>query len=203
MTGFVRSAIILLFALALQACSFSTFDPIDPGFKPKGRTLAVVAGLDNEPSVNVAESMTESLKKHTRFQVMSNKQVAQSVPGYPQPIKGPYSSAYFQIEKDYTRTDLKKVREIQQRLGVDYLYVLWVPTATTMQGTIHQLHIIAQLFEGPATREVGHGQFNATAGRVAGCCLVPPPGDAEKVNAIDQSTEYVAKELGEKTGMLK
>jgi hypothetical protein len=202
MNAVIRLAVSCLLIVTSGACSFATFRPVDPNFRPKGKTLAVVAGLDDEPTAFVAQAMTDAFRKNTRFQVMPQKQVAQAVPGYPQTIKGPYSSAYFQIETDYAHTDVKKVRDIQQRLGVDYLYVMWAPTATVVQGKIQQLHIVAQLFEGPNSREVGNGMFAATAGRV-GCCLAPTPGEKDRVQAVKDSTDYVAREIGEKTGMLK
>jgi hypothetical protein len=184
--------------LFLSACS--TFNIVNGDFKAKGDRLAVVAGLDNEANVYAAQSMTEALKKNTRFQVMPHKQVAQALPNYPQKIQGPYKSAYFEIEVDYSKTDMKKVRAIQQKLGVDYLYVLWTPSATVYNEKIHSLNVIGQMFANG--KEVGNGRFNAVAGRTT-CCLVPAPDDADKANAVKDATDYVAKEIGTKTGMLK
>jgi hypothetical protein len=147
--------------------------------------------------------MAAALKKHTRFQVVSHKQVASTLPNYPQKITGPYRFAYFEIDEDYANTDRKRIQQVQQKLGVDYLYVIWAPTATVTQGTIEQLHCIAQLFEGPSSKEVGNGKFAVTAGKVAGCCLVPPPTDKDRSDAVTDVTEYVAREIGEKLGMLK
>lgn len=202
MTG-SRTFIAAAAAVLLLAGCFSTFTLTDSGYRTRGKTLAVAAGLDNEASLKVAKGMTEALRKNTRFQVLSQAQVSQAVPGYPQKIKGPYTYAFLQIEADYGNTDRKKVRELQQRIGADYLYVVWVPTATVTQGTIHQLHIIAQLFEAPEAKEVGNGMYAATAGRVAGCCLVPAPTDQDKGDAVKDTADYVAREIGEKMGMLK
>ncbi|MER3423464.1 MAG: hypothetical protein C4293_09765, partial [Nitrospiraceae bacterium] len=80
--------------------------------------------------------MTEGLEKNSRFHVLSQKQVAQAVPHYPQHIKGPYNSAYLEIDVGYSKTDVGKIGEIQKRLGVDYLYVLWAPTTTSYRGAI-------------------------------------------------------------------
>lgn len=197
----VRGLSILISLMLLSGC-FSTFTPTNSEFKPKGKTLAVVAGMDNDPNVATALYMTDALKKNSRFQVMSQKQVAQSLSGYPTPIRGPYKSAYFEIEIDYTKTDVKKIRAIQQKLGVDYVYVLWTPSATVYNGKMHNLHIIGQMFESPNAKEVGNGKFDALAGRTD-CCLVPAPDDKDKESAIKDTTEYVAKEIAEKTGMQK
>lgn len=197
---FIRKIPVLVLLIFLTACS--TFTTIDSNFKTKGRTLAVIAGLENEENVAVAHYMTEALRKNSRFQVISQKQVAQSLSNYPSKIQGPFKSAYFEIETDYGKSDVKKIRNIQQKLGVDYLYVVWTPSATVFNGKIHQLHAVGQMFEAPNSREVGNGRFDATAGRTD-CCLVPAPGDQDKTNAIKDTTEYVAKEVAEKTGMQK
>lgn len=190
---------VLALLVVLGGC-ISTFNPVSDNFKAKGKTIAVVAGLDNEPNLLAARHMADSLKKNTRFQVMPHSQVKSALPNYPTNIQGPYKSAYFEIEVDYAKTDMKKIKAIQQQLGVEYLYVLWAPSATVYNDKIHSLNIIAQLFENG--KEVGNGRFNATAGRTD-CCLVPAPDSTDKTNAIKDATDYVAKEIGEKTGMAK
>ncbi len=198
---YMRNIIVLFLLLFINAC-FSTFNLVDQNFKPKGRTIAVISGLNNDPNMLAALHMTDALRKNSRFQVMPQKQVAQSLGSYPQNIKGPYKSSYFQIDTDYSSTDIKKVRQIQQQLGVDYLYVMWTPSATITNGKFYTYNIVAQLFEGPSSKEVGNGAFGATAGKTD-CCLVPKPNDEDKANAIKDTTEYVAKKIAEKTGMQK
>lgn len=190
----------LIFALLLVLGACSTFNPVNGDFKLKGKTLAVIAGLDNDANMLTAQYMTESLKKNTRYQVMSQKQVGQAIAGYPDDIQGPYKSSYFEIEVDYSKTDMKKIRAIQQKLGVDYLYVLWTPSATVYNEKIHSLNVISQMFE--SGKEVANGRFNAVAGRST-CCLTPAPSDQDKTNAVKDTTDYVAKEIGQKTGMAK
>jgi len=143
---FTRTIPLLVLTVTLSAC-VTTFTPVNGDVRFKGKTLAVIAGLDNEANLLVAQSMSESLRKNTRFQVMPYKQVAQTVSGYPGKIQGPYKTAYFEIEMDYSRTDLKRIKAIQQQLGVDYLYVLWSPSVTVYNDKIHSFNIIAQMFE--------------------------------------------------------
>ena len=197
-----RLLLLLCSSLLLASCSFSTFDLVEQNFEPKGKTIAVLPGLNHEANVLVAHAMSVALKKNSRFRVVSQKRVAGIVPNYPPNIKGPYRSAYFEIEIDYTKTDRKKIKRIQRKLGVDYLYVIWAPTATTVQKSIHQLHLAGQMFEAPQAKEVGHGRFYATAGRV-GCMMAPTPGADDQVKAIKDSTDHVSKEIAKKMGMLK
>ena len=75
-------------------------------------------------------------------------------------VKGPYKSAYFEIDVDYGKTDMARVKELQQHLGVDYLYVLWAPATVSHGGSTFfsknypVTQIVAQLFESPG-KEVG------------------------------------------------
>jgi hypothetical protein len=195
----MRWLLLLALPLVVVGC-VSAFNPVNGDFKPKGKTLAVIAGLDNEPNVMMAQAMTEALRKNTRFQVMSQKQVKQAAPGYPDDIQGPWKTAYFEIETDYTKTDMKKVRHIQQQLGADYLYILWTPSSTVYNGKIHSLNVISQMFE--QGKEVANGRFNSVAGRTD-CCLVPAPSDKDKADAVKDTADYVAREIGQKTGMAK
>ncbi len=195
-----RIALLALGALLLAGC-VSPFSLVNgkTGFN-KGRTMAVIAGLDNDPNVAMAQAMSEALQRRTRFKVMPYKQVAHTLKNYPSDIQGPWRSTYFEIEIDYLKTDLKKIRAIQQQLGVDYLYVLWTPSETVYNDKIHSLNVIGQMFE--SGKEIGNGRFNAVAGKTD-CCLVPPPNDKDKADAVKDTSDYVAKDIGEKTGMLK
>ena len=182
---YLRTIPLLVLTVVLGAC-VSTFNPVSDNFKPRGKTLAVIAGLDHEANEAAAYHMSEALKKNTRFQVMSSKQIKQAIPGYPDNIRGPYKTAYFEIEVDYAMTDMKKIKAIQQQLGVDYLYVLWAPSSTVYNEKIHSLNIIAQMFE--SGKEVANGRFNAVAGRTD-CCLAPVPDGKDKSNAVKDATE--------------
>jgi hypothetical protein len=199
-TRFFRPVLLLALLTSLTAC-ISTFTPLDPDFRPKGKTMAVVAGVDDGDNIALAYAMTEALRKNSRFQVVPQKQVAQSL-GYPISIRGPFKTAYFEIETDYTKSDMKRIRGIQQALGVDYLYVIWTPSETVYNQKIHSLHAVGQMFEGSGSKEVGNGRFDVTAGRTD-CCLVPAPGDAEKQDAKKTTSEYVAKQIAEKMRMAK
>ncbi|OQW59691.1 MAG: hypothetical protein BVN28_10150 [Nitrospira sp. ST-bin4] len=189
-----RSCLAVGIVLLLSGCA--TFQLTHEPFHPKGKKLAVIAGLTNPGSLHAAQALADELAKSSRFQITPLKQVAQSIPNYPQLVKGPYHSAYFEIDVDYGKTDLARVRELQHRLGVDYLYVLWAP-ATVSHGSgglffknYPLMQVVAQLFETPDSREVGRGQY---AVRVE-----------EKTHEIlRDDMQRVAKELAEKTSTLK
>jgi hypothetical protein len=180
--------------VALSGCS--TFHLTQEPFQPKGKKLAVIAGMTNDSSMSIAKSLGDELEKTSMFQVLSQKQVAQAIPNYPQLVKGPYKSAYFEIDVDYAKTDMARVKELQQHLGVDYVYVLWAP-ATVSHGNSgwfsqHYLvtQIVAQLFESPGGKEVGRGQY---AVRV----------DDQTHQVLSDDMRRVALEMAEKTHTLK
>jgi hypothetical protein len=196
-----RPFFAVLLLLSLTACSYSAFTLTESGFKPKGKSLAVIAGLNNEVNVVAAKYMSDALGANSRFQVVSQNKVDQSLPAYPTNIKGPYKYAYLNIEPDYSRTDMKKVRDIQQQLGVDYIYVMWSPVSTTGNQQTVQHWFIGQLFEFPSGKEIGNGIYGAGA---SGSCLPPSlPSDKEVEDNLKLSMNYVAKNIAEETGMKK
>ena len=181
-------------ALLVQGCS--TFQLTDEPFTPKGKRLAVIAGLTNPSSLEAAQAFADELGKASQFQVISQKQVAQAIPHYPQLIKGPYNSAYFEIDIDYTKTDLDRVKQLHKSLQTDYLYVLWAPSVTTngqkswFTKDYSIMQVIAQLYEFPSSREVGHGSYRIRI-------------DPDKNEIVRDDLQHVTKELAEKTHMLK
>lgn len=189
-----RSWLAIGVALLISGCS--TFHLTQDPFQPKGKKLAVIAGLTNPSSLYAAQALADELGKASRFQVLSQKQVAQAIPNYPQLVKGPYKSAYFEIDVDYGKTDLARVKELQQHLGVDYLYVLWAPSTVSHGGSTFFfknypiMQIVAQLFESPGGKEVGRSQY---AIRV----------DDETHDVLRDDMQRVAQELAEKTHTLK
>lgn len=189
-----RYCLAICVALLISGCA--TFHLTQESFQPKGTRLAVIAGLTNPSSLQAAQALADELGKTSRFRVLSQKQVAQAIPNCPQLVKGPYKSAYFEIDVDYGRTDLARIKELQQHLGVDYLYVLWAPATVSHGGSTLFFknypitQIVAQLFESPGGKEVGRSQY---AIRV----------DDEKHEVLPDDMQRVARELAAKTHTLK
>ena len=194
MRRFLCGSIIVAGALLAQSCS--TFQLTQEPFTPKGKKLAVIAGLTNPSSLDAAQALAHELSTASQFQVMPQKQVAQAIPNYPQLIKGPYHSAYFEIDVDYAKTDLERVKQIHKHLGTDYLYVLWAPTVTTngqkswVTKDYAMMQVIAQLYEFPGGKEVGHGSYMMRL-------------DPDKKEIVRDDLQRVTHELAGKTKMLK
>lgn len=197
------SALCLIFVLS-SACAARQplFTLTDKELKPRGTTLAVVAGLKRDINVFMSECMSQALQKNSTFTVTPPAEVAKTLPGYPMNIKGPYRSAYFEIEKDYSKTDREKIREIQNRLQVDYLYVIWVPTSSTLERKIVFVDMISQLFAGPQSNEIGRGAFWSSTGRST-CFLAPSPKPEDIEKSLRAACEEAAKDIAEATGITK
>jgi hypothetical protein len=81
-------------------------------------------------------------------------------------------------------------------LQTDYLYVLWAPSVTTngqkswFTKDYSIMQVIAQLYEFPGSREVGHGSYRMRI-------------DPDKNEIVRDDLQHVTKELAEKTHMLK
>jgi hypothetical protein len=181
-------------ALLLTGCA--TFHLTQEPFHPKGQKLAVIAGLTNPSSLQVAQALTDELNTASRFQVLSQKQIAQTIPNYPQLVNGPYHSAYFDLDLDYGRTDFARIKELQQHLGVDYLYILWAPStvshgdSTFFSKNYPVTQIVAQLFEFPGGKEIGRSQYAIHV-------------DDKTHEVLREDMRRVAREFAEKTHTLK
>jgi hypothetical protein len=151
--------------VALWCSGCATFQLIQEPSRVNGKKLAVIPGLTNPSSLLAAQAFADEVGKASRFQVLPQKHVAQAIPNYPQLIKGPYTSAYFEIDEDYAKTDVARVREIQKHLGADYLYILWAPTNVQSGGkglffkNYPVVHVVAQVFEFPGGKEIGRGKY--------------------------------------------
>jgi hypothetical protein len=189
-----RSWLAVGVALLLSGCA--TFHLTQEPFQPKGNKLAVIAGLTNPSSLQAAQALANEIGQSSQFQVLPQKQVVQAIANYPQLVKGPYSSAYFEIDEDYAKTDVGRVKDIQQRLGVDYLYILWAPTSVQSGGrglffkNYPLMHVVAQVFEFPGGKEIGRGKYLLRV-------------DDDHKELLQDDVARIAKEFAEKTHMPK
>lgn len=185
------TGIVVGVALLLSGCA--TFHLTQKPFQPKGKRLAVIAGLTNPSSLQAAQALADTIGRASRFHVLSQKQV-QAIPNYPQLVKGPYNSAYFEINENYDKTDVGRVKEIQKHLGVDYLYVLWAPTSVQSgaKGWFFKnyplLHVVAQVFEFPGGKEIGRSKYMLRV-------------DDDHKQLLHDDVLHIAEEFADKTRM--
>jgi hypothetical protein len=161
----------------------------DGNFKTKGTSIAIISGTKEPQNVTLAQMVSDSLRKKSRFQVASMAQISKSLEPYPQTIKGPYKSAYFYIDVEWDLADKQKIAAIQRSLGVDYLFIIWAPIRVSSNGnSVNNMPAVAQMFEPPNAKEVAKGVFNLFV------------GDEGSV-FLKEGVEEISKQIVEETKM--
>jgi hypothetical protein len=186
----IPAVLSLLLVLTATGCSHYqvSFDLNERDFKPKGKSIAVISGTKETQNVVLANLVGDTLRKKSRYQVLSSAQVSQAIQSYPQNIKGPYKSAYFYIDTDWELGDRKKIADYQRALGVDYLYVIWAPMSVSTNGhPMVRVPAVAQLFE-PNAKEVATTSINLLMGD-------------DKTPYFKEGADEVARQLAEETKM--
>ena len=203
--GLKRLLAFTVFFAVAAGCSTYAFDRVDD-LRARGRTVAVLAGINNDLTELAVSDLAGALTEQTRFQVLPTGRVQKALPDYPVNIRGPYRFAYMEIEPDYANTDVKKLKALSEKLGTDYLLVIWAPSAYSVSSSygqqIYQMQFITQMFEFPEGREVGRGTFGAYAGDPKRC-FAPRPEPREAREQLRLTMGYVAKRIGKVTGMEK
>jgi hypothetical protein len=180
-------------SILLTGCAhFSVdFNLTNDSFKPKGKTIAVLSGTKETHNTDIVNQVTDALQKSSRYQVISQSTISKVVQPYPQTIKGPYKSAYFQIDTDWNLGDRQKIAKIQKSLGVDYLYVIWAPIAVTRNGdNFSRVYAVAQLFELTTEKIVAQAEIGLMWG-------------GGYTHYAKDGTNEIANQLAQKTGMAK
>jgi hypothetical protein len=189
--------------ILLSSCVPPHFNLKDDKYVFKNKDIAIVAGSQQKVAVLYAAQLALSLREISQFNVMLPKQVIKKIPGYPMKVRGPWKTANLgDIDVDYSNTDLRRVKFIQQKLGVKYVYFVWVPDSVEwiMGGSkAVEIFIMTQLFEFPGAKEIANAKYSYSY--VAGGLHIGGTRDPEK--ALAQSCDYAAKKIAEKTGMLK
>lgn len=114
----------------LTACSSSNypFNPIVKNKVYKPTTIAVVAGYEDDATVKLAEFITKEMAERTKFNVMSQAEIAKRLPGYPDIIKIRKNEDIKDDEEKpiwFLPAEKAKINAIQAKLKVDYLYMVW------------------------------------------------------------------------------
>lgn len=186
----LRRAFIVLAVLFLGGC-VNSFSLVDKGFTPKGESIAVVPGINNEMNHVIAALISGSLVEQSRYAVLSPKGMNSRLKDQPVNVQGPYKSAYFEIDVDWSKTDIGGLEVIQDKLKTDYLYVLWAPNAVRRNNNdIVTINMVAQMFKYPGMELVGQGQYRLRASE-------------NGPHYLELSTKNIAIDLAEKTAMLK
>lgn len=196
----------LCFLTIITLCSCTSSFQVVGDKEITGSKIAVISGLRNTETQIFAQEITKELAQVSKFDVLSQKEIKNRLGNYPVEIRGPYPEMIFtEIDEDYDQTDIDRIKEIQNKLNVDNIYVIWAPIHTKTEGrgglaSVNKVEAIAQFFSFPGCDEIGRGKFEAEyyEGIVPGINLARSPEDG-----IKKISERVAKKIAEETGMLR
>jgi len=202
-------ALYLLLAIILVASGCAAPVRHDGGKAP---IVAVITGVPEEASRKIATTVAESLQLQSKQRVMTDALIATKLTNYPRYIPGPYQRAYFEIEVDWSHTDMNRIAAIQRELGADFLYVIWAPNAIR-NGSLSdylvwtpadikavdidriEVPIIVQLFATPGNKVVMKEQYKI--------CLDESSKPKKEFMDSCDSIDKIALKLGKETGLMK
>ncbi len=204
MVNFMRTMAAVCLVLALTACiPYYSFRPVaGPEDARAGASLAVISGLNSKANAALAHEMSLSMSELSMFDVLSLSAIKRRFSDYPVRIEGPYDAAYFETQVNFNKTDFERIRQIQDRLKVDYLYVVWSPSGVEYDNQVARMDVLAQMFAAPESREVGRTRFAYSMRTGGPACLTPGMAE-EPTEAMKRSTDHVARKIAAQMGVLK
>jgi hypothetical protein len=198
----IRLLIIFTLSAFMSGC-ISFFQLKEQNVNAEGSSIAVISGINNEANLSLAMILTDALQKHTKFKVMPQMEIRDRYPLYPVYIRGPWKLAYSQIDADYTKTDMNRIRDIQKKAGTRFVFAVWSPIIQSQVMTqsnsswrmqIDKMSVITQLLEFPRETTVGYGKFEIL--KYEGYT-----GQKSKKEVMEQYCEALAKEMARKLKM--
>jgi hypothetical protein len=161
MPQLVTAMSVLLCLSCVSSVELKIDDKIDD-IKANESSIAVLSGLNSELNLSMAILITENLKKNSTLKVMPQSDISRALSCYPTRIHGPWNFAYDEIDENYSMTDLEKVQQIQKKLGVDYMYIIWMPSTSSTNEGVEYVEGIAQIFKFPGCTSIGGGKISLT-----------------------------------------
>lgn len=176
------SGIVCVIAFSLLFGCVTIFKPVADISNVKGDTLAVISGLNDEDNVFYADKLSQHIAKKSNFKVLTLSEIKAKWNDYPYNIRGPYNTAYFEIDPNYSKTDIERLKIIQKKLNVDNIFVVWTPVHrlnTSVGADAYETFLIGQFFSFPGPIEIGRSNFTITyvKGYVIGVMIPRDPSD--------------------------
>lgn len=185
--------------LAVSAATSPTSHPVSAAesrITANLKTVAVIAGSNKNINLLAAELLSKSLAKNAGLQVLSPAEVSRKLPDYPYNIRGPFGGGYFNSSSDFGNTDVPAVKRIKEKLGVDYLYVVWMSSAITNTFGQTTLTFLSQLFGGPNSSLGDSNSFESSAWGGISCCLsFQEPDDEEQFQKLTKDCERYGRDM--------
>jgi|GEM_PF-2502076 len=178
----------------------TNFQVFAKGIIVEGKKCAVISGDTNTLEQIYAYTLTKALSESSTLSLITQEDVKKKFSDYPVKIKGPFGPSYFEVETDYTKTDVQRLAEIQKKLKTDYLIVVWTPSPVKRNSRVLITGVI-QMFYFPEAREIARGTFNTSYNDAN----FIKEDDIMKniVQSFNDSSKAVAKDLSTRLGITK
>lgn len=138
---------------------------VDSGYKIKPAKVAVIAGTSDQADRVFADMLTNELKEKTSLSVLSQKTIAKRIPKYPVEIN--FRKEASDKPEWFDLAEVKKLKKIQKKLKVDYLFVAWIRNMgvqhiTYSRGggkTVYYLNVFGNMLEYPGGKTVTYSHM--------------------------------------------
>jgi|GEM_PF-5544689 len=121
--------VILLCVFCMNCAKVPKFSIVDRSKTIEPGSIAVFCGGNSEVEIELAKEITKQFKEKSSFKVMSQKEIERRIPMYP--------SSFLEAQKTDTdkwslasehlsKKNLQTMNEIQKRLKVKYIMLVWV-----------------------------------------------------------------------------
>jgi hypothetical protein len=209
-----RAARLMLITAVLGVLSgccgiHKPFELFDDKTAIKTGTIAVISADGSEPTMRLADTLTQELKERSTFKVLSQAEVGRRVGKYPVTIKEAQPE---NTDRPvwFAKGEKAKVDAMQAQLKTDYIFVVWTGnlqrvTTTSRSGSSVSYHINVDgnVVEYPKGRVIGYSVFGGSKSQ--SCCLF---GKSEgddinemlKESAVEMADKFISAAKAERPG---
>lgn len=175
-----RAGLLALLLAALGVLSgccgiHKPFELFDEKTVIRSGSIAVISADNDEPTMRLADYLTQELKERSRFKVLSQAEVGRRVGRYPVTIKEAQPE---NTEKPvwFAKGEKAKVDAMHAQLKTDYIIVVWTGNLTRVtrsgQGgtsVSYHINVDGNVIEYPKGRVIGYSVFGGSKSQ--SCCL--------------------------------
>lgn len=195
--------VYILLLLSLSGCAATNwpFTPFDKNKTYKPTSIAVISGGEQDAHIKLAEFISQNLTEKSKFNVLSQKEIAKRLTNYP-----PTIAINLDVNTDdekpvwFPPSEKAKLNALQAKLKVDYIFVVWnrfVKRVTVTGGyggsTTDYVYPAGNLIEYPG------GKVVASTMSVAGSQLSPlalfRDADYYIVDALKDASKDIAHDF--------
>jgi len=201
-------ALALITAFAAGCATNVPFDLFQEGYKPKGKSLAVISGSSDDADIRFAEHVTKKLQEMSTLKVLSQQEVERRVGKYPANIKITEPK-----DKDkpvwYAAGEKAKIDSLHGAVKTDYLLVVWVTNVNRIVtrdsrggGSVsYGAGFVSNLVEYSPGKAVGYSEFGRS--KRQSCFLFGGSEGKDIDNLLLSSAEDLADDLVDRTATRK